>query len=531
MTQLLDIFGFLSVLLRGLTLAAQSLTVGGVIFLLFVAGRLASPAVRAKAIRFLIWASLLLVLAQAGYVASNSIILVSSTGIPWRDLIGASYFLAGLCIGISALAIAIACRSSIGRYVLPVASVAVLSGSVLTSHAFGRLDDRIVAALLTFAHQLATAAWIGAMPYLLIALRESELAPAIATTKRFSRLAMISVAMLVSAGIGLSLLYVGSVPALGTTYGAMVITKIILTGVVLFFGGLNLAIVRSVKAAPGPQSLPLRRFAEVEIGIGFTVIMAAAALTSAPPAVDVTADRVTGPEIIQRLTPKLSVLKTPPLNELSPATPLIPIDPREPGSFVPGGQRALPDTPGDIGWSEYNHHWAGLIVLVIGMLGLAARRFTWAHNWPLAFLGLAVFLLVRADPENWPLGPRGFWESFTIAEVAQHRVFVLLIVLFAAFEWAVQTRRIDPRKAGLVFPAVCAGGGALLLTHSHSLTNVKQEFLIELSHIPLAILAVIAGWSRWLEVRLPEQRARFFAWVWPACFALIGLVLLNYRES
>ena len=65
-----------------------------------------------------------------------------------------------------------------------------------------------------------------------------------------------------------------------------------------------------------------------------------------------------------------------------------------------------------------------------------------------------MFLLVRADSENWPLSPRGFWESFQVAEVAQHRPFVLLIVLFAIFEWAVQMQRIEPRRAGLVFPLV-----------------------------------------------------------------------------
>ena len=158
-------------------------------------------------------------------------------------------------------------------------------------------------------------------------------------------------------------------------------------------------------------------------------------------------------------------------------------------------------------------------------------RFGWARHWPLAFLGLAAFLLIRSDSENWPLGPRGFWESFQVAEVAQHRLFVLLIVAFAVFEWAVQNGRLAPRRAGLVFPLVCAAGGTLLLTHSHSLSNVKEEFLAELSHIPLAILAVMAGWSRWLEIRLPADPTRLLPRIWPVCFTLIGAVLILYRES
>ena len=38
MAQLLDVFGFLSVLLRGLTLLFQSLVIGGLVFNLFVLG-------------------------------------------------------------------------------------------------------------------------------------------------------------------------------------------------------------------------------------------------------------------------------------------------------------------------------------------------------------------------------------------------------------------------------------------------------------------------------------------------------------
>jgi putative copper resistance protein D len=144
---------------------------------------------------------------------------------------------------------------------------------------------------------------------------------------------------------------------------------------------------------------------------------------------------------------------------------------------------------------------------------------------------LAVFLFLRADPENWPLGPRGFWGSFAVVEVLQHRIFVLMITIFTVFEWSVQTSRISSLGARLVFPLVCAIGGALLLTHAHSLGNPKEKFLAELSHLALAILAVMAGWSRWLEVRIAGGHPKIPPYIWPICFALIGLVLLNYREA
>ena len=57
-------------------------------------------------------------------------------------------------------------------------------------------------------------------------------------------------------------------------------------------------------------------------------------------------------------------------------------------------------------------------------------------------------------------------------------------------------------RAALVFPLLCAAGGTLLLTHSHAIANVKDQLLIELTHTPLAIAGIAAGWARWLEIRL-----------------------------
>jgi putative copper resistance protein D len=41
----------------------------------------------------------------------------------------------------------------------------------------------------------------------------------------------------------------------------------------------------------------------------------------------------------------------------------------------------------------------------------------------------------------------------------------------------------------------------------------------------------VAGWSRWLELRLPGRIARVSGWIWPACFVLIGALLFFYREA
>lgn len=138
---------------------------------------------------------------------------------------------------------------------------------------------------------------------------------------------------------------------------------------------------------------------------------------------------------------------------------------------------------------------------------------------------------MRADPEVWPLGEIGFFESLRDVEVLQHRVFVAMIVAFALFEWGVRTGRPRWPRAALVFPLVTALGGALLLTHSHAIANVKDQLLIELSHIPLALAGIGAGWSRWLELRTDGQVRQLAGWIWPICFLIVGAVLLLYREA
>jgi copper resistance protein D len=267
----------------------------------------------------------------------------------------------------------------------------------------------------------------------------------------------------------------------------------------------------------------------VEIGLGFTAVLAAASLTAQPPSVDVVrADRLTPHEIYARMHPVMPRMSSPAVSALKPATPMD-VAIRD-SQFVPMAE----SDANDRAWSEYNHHWAGVVVLLAGLLAWLSRfpAIKWARFWPLSFAGLAAFILLRADPENWPLGPRPFWESFSAADVLEHRAAAMLILGFAIFECAVQAGRLRARWATAVFPAMCAIGAAILLTHDHAVANVKEELLAGMSHTAIALLGATAGWSRWLEVRLPKSReSKIAGFLWPLFLAAAGLILLNYRES
>src|SRR5438445_454879 len=328
--------------------------------------------------------------------------------------------------------------------------------------------------------------------------------------------AALAQATVVLVGLALTFAYVGDLAAfVGTAYGVMVLSKVALLVPALALAYGNMRAVRRASAAPGAR---LFSFVEVELGLGITILFAAASLTSLPPAVDVTTDRASVGEVAVRFAPAAPRLTSPPIDELlRVADPLM--------------GRQVERKPVERAWSEYNHHWAGLFVVTMGALAIlhfpGVRA---ARHWPLVFLGLATFLFVRNDPRAWPLGPAGFWESLSLPDVLQHRTFVILVVAFAVFEWMVRTNRLAERPWGYVFPLLCAVGGGLLLTHSHAMFNLKEEFLTEVTHAPLGILGAFAGWGRWLEVRLPAA-GRGPGWIWRGCFTAVGLILLFYREA
>ncbi len=523
----------LSILARAATLAFEALLLGGIAFLLAVAKPArASEAVGQFCRTGIRMAAMALIVAEVAMVSASGAILMSGSDLTLRDVLTTNFFRADFCAIIFAVGLWISAslKNSKSTLVMLLVSPLLLASVVSTSHAAARIDGRVLLVILTAAHHLGTALWLGAMPYLLISLGRAEsVDEARRLTERYSRMALLGAATLVLAGGGLACSYLGSWSAVyGTAYGVMVVTKCCLLLVTVGLGAGNWLLVRRLATDPESLLARLRRVGEAEIALGFLAVLTAASLTSQPPAVDVAAQgRLTPHEIYARLRPESPRLTSPPITALAPPSSIAVAVQESPFIATVGS-----DT-NDKEWSEYNHHWAGLIVLIAGLLALISRHRTmrWARFWPLSFVGLAVFILLRADPENWPLGPRPFWESFSAPDVLQHRFGALLVVIFAAFECAVQAGKLRARWAAYVFPGMCAVGAAMLLTHEHSPRDVKEALLAEMSHTSIALFGITAGWGRWLELRLAQGRMATMCGVLsPLCLTVVGLILLNYRE-
>ena len=489
MQPLVDLFGFLSVILRAGTLVFQSLLLGGIVFVLWIArGAPGNPEsiekMQSGSWTLLRFSTIGLIVMQALYLYVNSAVLMTTAEIGFRAVIGANFFLSGSIVLAAAVAAYLVARQQwkVAHWLLPVLAMTVLGASVMTNHAASRLDGPPLLIILTTVHEAATAFWIGGLPFLVLALfRDKEDAARWHITERFSRVALVSVGTIVFSGMGMSIRYIASWRAvLGTAYGVMVTAKVLMLAALMLLGGINFWPLRSTSK---DRVMPrLRRLIEAEVGIGITVILTAASLTSQPPAVDQPNDTVTFHQIMQRMKPTLPRLTYPQVADASISASGQQATVSDVPNQIPVAYNAdgEPLSPQRIAWameSESNHHWMGLVVLAMGLLALLARtgKAGWAEYWPLLLIGIAIFIFVQADTECWPVGAKGFWACWANPEAFQHRLAALVCVAFAVFELRVRRRKWENDRMALILSLIhiltgCESGAAASLRSisSHS---------------------------------------------------------------
>ncbi len=383
MNRLVDLIGYVGILLHGLVIVSQSMALGGMLFLICLARPYAAqlgPAIVARTAWIAAWSALALVAVEVVNVSLQTAVLVTTVDLPVSNVLAANFAVAGIVKTLAAAALALLLWRRAGAVWLLLAGAVELAAATLTTHAAARLSDNGLLLGVEALHQLGAAIWIGGIPCFVMALARLQDGQALRLVgARFSRMSMAGVAAILASGITMSVFYIGSWAGLyGTAYGVMVGAKIGMFAMLLGLGAANFAVTERMRRDPATPVLRLRRFAEVEIGIGFTVFFAAASLTSVPPGVDLTTDRATWHEIVERdLSPRLPTLVSPDHARLGIPALQAELDAQararaaEPrAAFVEGSGELPPRNADDIAWSEYNHHWAGLFVLAIGMLAL-----------------------------------------------------------------------------------------------------------------------------------------------------------------
>ena len=148
-----------------------------------------------------------------------------------------------------ALLLAAASRTR-ARAALVLAAAALLAARLGTTHAVSRIGSPPWLALAEFAHLVGAALWIGGIPYFLLALARADDETRAVVGRRFSRVSMAGVALVLCGGLAMSGVYIGSLEAFyGLAYGIMVGAKGALVLGLLALGACNFFAVRRLERA------------------------------------------------------------------------------------------------------------------------------------------------------------------------------------------------------------------------------------------------------------------------------------------
>ena len=185
-------------------------------------------------------------------------------------------------------------------------------------------------------------------------------------------------------------------------------------------------------------------------------------------------------------------------------------------------------------FSNFNHHFSGWLVLVMGMAMTGAavwggQRSRLSHLWPLLTLGVAMFILYRSDPEYWPFGPRTLTELLSDREAIEHKLSGVIVLAMGSVEWLRARGTFSSWVWGMIFPWLAIMGGVTLLFHLHPISNFNYLGRSNSPHTTEGVTAILAGMT-YLLGTLGIMKQRWWGLV-PALFViLMGVQLIVYIE-
>jgi len=195
-------------------------------------------------------------------------------------------------------------------------------------------------------------------------------------------------------------------------------------------------------------------------------------------------------------------------------------------------------------YSEFNHHLAGVFVLLIGLSELRGAMGAATLAWlrfllPAALLGAGGYLMIWSDHDTWPIGSLSFTQTFfgDDYETIQHKLYAILFLGVGAIELFRRRGRARQAAWGAPLPVLALVGGGILFLHSHS-THPSAD-TIAIHHSVMGTAAILAGICKlaadpFQTLALSGDRVAGTrsAWglAWSALVLLIGVALLLYTE-
>ena len=190
--------------------------------------------------------------------------------------------------------------------------------------------------------------------------------------------------------------------------------------------------------------------------------------------------------------------------------------------------------------SEFNHHLAGLFVILAGVFILAQGTLPqrWSYlrfAWPSCFLLSGLFLLIFSDTELWPFGPQSWWFGLTHnPEDLQHKTFAVILLALGIFEVQRVRGVLKSAWAKWLFPVLACCGSVLLLFHEHhsgmhGAAHMTTMARIKAEHFNFAATGFGIGVFRGVS-EVPTRWQVLFAKLWPLLMILLGVLLVLYHE-
>ena len=192
-------------------------------------------------------------------------------------------------------------------------------------------------------------------------------------------------------------------------------------------------------------------------------------------------------------------------------------------------------SPEGVAYSEFNHHLAGVFVLLIGLSelrgGLGVTMLAWSRFLlPFAMLGAGGFLMIWSDHDAWPIGSLSFAQTFFSDdyETVQHKLYAILPLGVGAIEFLRRTGKVTHMAWGMPLPVFALVGGVMLFLHSHGTHPAAHKIAIH--HAVMGTTALVAGLCKITAGAKRQEGRSPWGLAWAALVLLIGAELLLYTE-
>jgi hypothetical protein len=210
-------------------------------------------------------------------------------------------------------------------------------------------------------------------------------------------------------------------------------------------------------------------------------------------------------------------------------------------SMAQMNQKDPSELEADKKFSEFNHRFAGIFVLLVGFLALIeprlAQRTPWVrYLWSLLFFAPGVYLMIWSDPESWPTGNQTLGYVITQnLEVLQHKIFSLILLGLGVVEF-IRVRKSAPSIwLSSIFPVLAGMGALLLLFHVHGghdqMTMEAHLSMQKIEHQHFAFATT--GFGIALSKAFADVgafRPRLMRNLFAILMVVLGILLITYTE-